>query len=243
MDVVCKRCAAAIEATDVHLESRLAKCGRCGTVFDFSAQLDERGRRAPVPLPRGLRIVEDEGGEQEPGAYRQGRRAGGRLVIVRRWFSTQLFFQALFCVLWDGFLFSWYATPGRARDLWFTLFPFINVAVGVAITYRTLAGFFNRTWITATPASLTIRHGPLPWLGNREIAAGDIAQLHCKRETGGRRNPSVTYSLAAVMKDGRQLALVRGLAEAEQALFIEQRVEERLDIAGAPVGSGLEGAR
>lgn len=242
MDIVCKRCAAAIDAADVNLDSRLAKCRQCNAVFDFTAQLGTPGAaplgrlRAPVPLPAGLEIVEDQGGAQDPGDYRAGRRPGGKLVIARRWFSAQLYFMLVFCIFWDGFLFNWYASAGKSGSLMMILFPLMHVGVGVSLTYHTIAGFLNRTWITATPTALTIRHAPLPWRGNRTLAVEDIEQLYCKQGTGGSRDESVSYTLAAAMKDGTQLDLIKGLPQADQALFIEQRVEERLGIVDAPVG-------
>jgi hypothetical protein len=250
MDITCNRCGAAIGAGDVNLDNRLAKCRACNSIFDFSPQLQREEpeaplarRRLPVPLPEGLAIVEDAGGDREPESYRQDAAEAGKLVISRRWFSSQLFFMAFFCLAWDSFLVFWYAHAGRA-GLIAILFPVAHVAVGVGLTYRTIAGFVNRTWIVADHGTLTIRHTPLPWLGNRTLPAEDIEQLVCKEVvTRGSDDSSTTYTLAAVMKDGRQVDLLKGLPQADQALFLEQRLEDRLGIVDVPVGGEYAGAR
>jgi hypothetical protein len=249
MDIVCKRCRASIPAADVNLEHRMAKCRACNSVFDFSSQLGAAEpapigrRRAPVPMPVGLEIVEDGGGRREDGGYRDAPGGGGKLVIARRWFSARLFFMVFFCIAWDGFLVFWY-THVHGAGFIAVLFPIAHVAAGIGITYATIAGFVNRTWIVVDGGTLRIRHAPLPWLGNRILDASDLEQLYCKevRSTSSNSGTSTSYTLAAVLKGGRQVQLLKSLPQADQALFIEQRVEDRLGIVDVPVGGEYAGA-
>jgi hypothetical protein len=202
--------------------------------------------RARVPIPEGLRIVEAPTCLASSDDYRGAPRTLDRFVVTRSWFSPQLFFQLFFCVAWDGFLVFWYATaiaaPAKAGPFMF-VFPIAHVAVGLALTYRTLAGFLNKTWIIATGESLTIRHAPLPWRGNRTIAVSDVHQIFCEKVASkGRRGSSTSYALSVVLADGRKLQLITALPSADQALFLEQQLEERLGIVAAPVGGEYTGS-
>jgi len=151
--------------------------------------------------------------------------------------------MVLFCIFWDGFLVNWYRMSlGRGAPLSMILFPLIHVTAGVVLTYSTVAHLFNATIITATRRALSIRHGPVPWIGNREIQASDIEQLYCgEKVSRGRNGTSASYELCALMRDGGKVKLLSGLGEREEALFIEQRVEEQLGIADARVAGELQG--
>jgi hypothetical protein len=139
-------------------------------------------------------------------------------------------------VFWDGFLINLYSNLRGGATL-AALFPLLHVAVGLGLTYSTLCGFVNRTHIIVTGDSLRVSHGPLPWWGNRTIPADELAQLYCEeRIKSGRNGQSATYYLNALLKDGRKVKLLSGLPEPDQALFIEQRVEERMGIVDVEVG-------
>lgn len=161
----------------------------------------------------------------------------------RSWYSHQLFFLAFFCVFWDGFMINWYymilgaeSSPGAM----FLVFPLLHVAVGVGLTYRTLAGFLNKTWITVADGEVTVRHGPLPWLGNRKVPPGEIQQLYCE-QIKGKNGHSSSYTLSAVLRDGRKIDLIKSLPNAAQVLYFEQRIEEHLGIEPAPVAGEFQG--
>jgi hypothetical protein len=176
------------------------------------------------PIPAGVAVVADAGG---PRSYRAGSREAGRLVITVRWFYPQLVFLAFFCVAWDSLLFLYYANvgPGSVAAI---LFPIVHVTGGFVLTCCTIAGFVNRTWIVADRGTLAVRHAPIPWLGNRRVPTAEIEQLHHKQVT---RSGHVSYTLAALMKGGQEIDLVTDLRHADQALFLQQRLEDRLGIA------------
>ena len=77
-------------------------------------------------------------------------------------------------------------------------------AAGVGLTYTVLTGFINRTRVEVNRALLTIRHGPLPWVGNRVLPGRSLAQLYGEEVISKSRNgTSVSYSLFAVDREGR----------------------------------------
>jgi hypothetical protein len=188
-------------------------------------------------------VVEDVPPVEGEAGYRSAPARGGRLVMRWSWYGHHLFFLAIFCVFWDGFLVNWYRMAlgsDRSPGFMFIVFPMIHVAVGVGLTYRTVAGFLNKTWVTVTGDEVTVRHGPLPWLGNRTVPAGEIQQLYCEQIAGKNKSgTSFSYNLSAVMRDGRKIDLLKSLSSADQARYLEHRIEERLGIEPAPVAGEL----
>ncbi len=227
MQIHCRSCRAKVLADDVNLEKALAKCRGCHAVFDFRDQLEKSPRpRPPVPLPSKFRVVD----------------LGRELEISWKWFSPAQVFLAFFCVAWDSFLVFWYVMAFKEGAAWIMkVFPLAHLAVGVGLTYATLAGFWNRTVVRITADGISIRHGPIPWRGNRIMPSTEIEQIYCE-EQRGRSSPGGrigAYSVNALTRDGRKVTLLRGLEEADQALYIEQAMEAGLGLEDRPVGGEL----
>ncbi|HLL81650.1 MAG TPA: hypothetical protein VK420_03325, partial [Longimicrobium sp.] len=162
--------------------------------------------------------------------------AGGALRIERRWYAWTAIFLAFFCVFWFGFLAVWYLIAFSTGAWLLMLFPLLHVAVGLFLAYFTVAMFVNTTEVVVADGVLTVRHGPVPWLGNRQIATGSLEQLYCEEHVSRTRNgTTITYSVRARGKDGRMVKLVSGLPERAQALYIEQEIERHLGIADRAV--------
>lgn len=174
---------------------------------------------------------------------------GASLRLVRRWFSLKLIPLLFFCIAWDAFLVFWYSlalAPSTSMNgggvPWIMIvFPIAHVAVGVGLTYSTLAGFLNRTQVRLEPGRLSIRHGPLPWLGNQVLDSSELDQVFCRRrDSTGRHGTNVTYEVRAIMKGGKLIKLLSGLEDEDQALYLEQQIERRLGIADRAVPGELE---
>lgn len=229
MQLQCKRCNAAIAAEDVNLANALAKCRACNAIFSFAADvgLAEGGSAKPpvrekVPLPPSLQIQEGI----------------GRLTLTRKWFTPAILFLAFFCVIWDGFLVVWYgmaifgASKMGAMSIVMLLFPLLHVAVGVGLTYFTIASFFNSTVIEVARGSLKVTHGPLPWFGQVDLKVSDLSQIFCEevRSNSRRSGTSFSYRVNAVLASGNKTRIVDALTDADQALYIEQAIETHLGI-------------
>jgi hypothetical protein len=225
MQVSCPSCRAKILADDLNLQNLLARCRGCGSVFSFRSQLeadDPAAARVPaarrgVPLPARFRI----------------ERVGDRTTIFWRWFGPRYFILALFCAAWDSFLVFWYLMALKDNAPWImTVFPIVHLAVGVGLTYYTLTGFFNRTFVTVDGRRVAVKHGPLPIGRNHDLAADELKQVYCaEQKSGGMSGPKPSsYNLNAVTRDGRKLTLIRGLDEPEQALYLEELIEVMLGI-------------
>ncbi|MCC7369991.1 MAG: hypothetical protein IT306_16310 [Chloroflexi bacterium] len=163
---------------------------------------------------------------------------GSGFEIVRRWFDFTTIIMTVFVIFWDGFLCLWYSMAVSAAhvDLTALLFPLGHLAIGVALTYRTLAGWINATRVTVDQGFISVRHGPLPWYGNKNFLGGDLKQLYSKEKiSNGRSTRSATYEVHVVTNSGKTEPLVTGLDSSEQAIFIEQEIERHFHIEDAPV--------
>ncbi len=222
----CPVCGSVIPGQEVHLALSVARCVSCSAVFDLAGRTPSPQRPPPrtqVPLPP-LFQVEDQG------------HAGLRLSW--KWFKPQALFLAFFCLFWDGFLVVWYGIAAGMEDppLVMVLFPLGHVAVGVGLTYWTLAQFVNRTWIEASRNRLQVRHGPLRWKENLDLPGSELVQLYGLEVIHrGKNGVSVTYSLNAIDRKGVQRKLLTGLVDLEQVLWLEQALERHLGIEDRPV--------
>lgn len=233
----CEACGSAIPARDVNLENLVAKCAACDAVFSIAGKLARRGVRAPdkqPPLPRGMRIV--KAGRALPGeaGYRKSGkpRQRSQLVVERRWFGPHYLFLVFFCIGWDSFLVFWYSRP--VNNWFFYVFPIAHLAMGVSLTYYTLAGLLNKTTLRIAKGVLSVRHGPLPWRGNRRLPVDRIRQLYVrKRVHEGQESKSVTYDVHVEDDQLARVKLLTGLHSLEQAEFIEWVVEDHLGIEDA----------
>lgn len=172
---------------------------------------------------------------------------GGTLLIFRRWFTPAAFFLAFFCAAWDSFLYFWYSTafgedgpPGAFRWI-FIIFPLGHLAVGVGLTYFTLAVFLNRTTIRVEGGTLTVRHVPVPVPGAQTLSTDDLEQIYCRvaHRAGRHPGPTLRYEVVALTRKGGTVKILSGLENEEQALFIEQAVERHLGIEDRPVAGEL----
>src|SRR5262249_40895239 len=115
-----------------------------------------------------------------------------------------------------------------------------HVAVGVGLTYTTLAGFFNQSILEVTRGEISVQHGPLPWFGNRVLSTMDIDQLYCEENASNSQNGSSrNYNLSALLKNGSKLELLKNLDSPEIGLYIEQQIETWLGIKDKPVAGEI----
>lgn len=167
----------------------------------------------PVPLPRGFRL-EDSGG---------GRR------VRWRWVSPRAVGTFVFILLWDAILavVLRYAIPADPPPS--ALAALLALAAfGAGVTYAGVAYLVNRTSVHVDAARVSVRHGPLPWPGARDVLKADIdrafGEKHAQLDDDGGFEPNVTYKVVLLLKGGARRVLVSGLRAAEQALFIEQLI-------------------
>jgi DNA-directed RNA polymerase subunit RPC12/RpoP len=222
MELHCAACQAALHAEDVRVDLGLAKCPRCGATRRLAPH------RPKVARPARLREEEDD----------------QRIVLSWRWLDLKHVSTVRLCVVWNVILVL-PLTRGTLPGDWPMHLP--NVGIGLYLGYVSLAGLLNTTRVEASQRGLIIRQGPLPWPGNRTIPCHTLTQLYCQ-ERGGRRGIlpalarvflSSSYRLLALDARGREVKLLSGIADKEQALYLEQALERQLGIEDSPVAGEL----
>jgi hypothetical protein len=186
--------------------------------------------------------------------------------LTWRWFNPALaVFLIFFSVFWNGFLVIWYsivlnmfhqpapaATTGYGASAasainpetasqgmaWiFATFPLLHVAVGLGMIYYTVSLFVNRTDILLENGSLEVRHGPLPWRGNRKLSQTAIAQLFVAKRLSHSQKSGTSEHFDLMVLDPEHIIspLLKNLPSLEHAKFVEQWVEQKLGIRNQSV--------
>ncbi len=230
ISLVCPSCGAQIRASE---RDRRYRCEYCGTEHLIRLQdgqrVDEQPEpreRMPVGRPQSVQVQSD------------GRSAR----LVRRWFSLKYVPMAFFCVAWDAFLCFWYGIAfSQENTPWIMIvFPVAHLAVGVGMTYATLAGFLNRTTLEVEREDISLWHGPLPWFGGKDLKTADVKQFYTTEKYKQSKNGGYNvYDLHVITQKGESMKLVGDLEDAQVALFFEQQLEAWLRIEDAPVRGEL----
>jgi hypothetical protein len=114
------------------------------------------------------------------------------------------------------------------------------VAVGIGLTYSTVAGLLNTTTLQVGEGTLSVHHGPLPWVGNRVLPTDDIRQLYTERSVSGGKSKKETFTVHAIVGTGPTISVVSRLEEITQALYIEKEVERHLGIVDERVPGAVD---
>ena len=89
----CPDCQHMVPAADINIQTSLARCLNCDSVFNIQAQMGAvEAHQEEVGLPKGI----------------CAEVAGGALVIERRWFQPKHIFIGFFAGIWNLFLVFWY---------------------------------------------------------------------------------------------------------------------------------------
>lgn len=226
----CPSCGSNLDEHGVDFARGIAKCAHCSALMRLpgvapsAAQLGAR-ERPELALPRNVTAVKGERG----------------LELHRSWFRYSVMLLVPFLFAWNGFLVFWYARVATSNGPWIAaVFPIGHVAIGVGLTYFVLATLLNKTRIGFARGRLTVKHGPLPWPGNREIPTEQVGQLYCRSKLqASKRGTRETYSLWLLEKTGRRTKLLELGEEPDEALALEQRIERELGIRDAEVSGEL----
>jgi len=133
--------------------------------------------------------------------------------------------------LWNfgiGFYY-WIFLRIGGRPMWLAfIWGTPHVVIGLLLVYMTLAGLLNRTILIVTSEFLTLRHGPMPWPGNRKLPVNDLDRVYCCKETAPqKRDWTYVYGVCALTKEGNKVNLITDL-DRHRALFIKQQIERWL---------------
>jgi hypothetical protein len=233
--IYCRSCGEPVPGANIDMRNTMARCSACHAMFDVSAQIavagPSRPRRPNVPLPPDIEV-------RELGAFAMqqsmpyGNKAGmPAFEIVRRWFGADRIALLCFSLAWNSTVVFMLGQVRGAQILLLIAF----LLPGLFLLYQGLAGLLNRTHIRAQEGRLTVRHGPVPWPGARDIDVRELTQLFVKEVVHKAKSPTYTYDVCALVRDTGQVALLKGLPAPAQALFLEQQLESRLGIVDVEV--------
>ena len=237
--LTCPSCGARVSVAE---DSGRFRCEYCGNEHVLKLSVEPVPApatprlRPRLPTPSAVKIEKDQ----------QSAR------LIQRWFSAKYLGMLFFVIPWDAFLCFWYSMAFGASSMqggpqgglpWiFFVFPLGHLAIGVGLTYSTLAGFFNRTVIELTRQELVVWFEPLPWLGEKTVKTADIQQFYCKENVthGKRGSTSYQYELHLITKDNRQMKLLGSIDSPDIARFFEQQLETWMRITDQPVVGELD---
>jgi predicted Zn finger-like uncharacterized protein len=249
MKVFCPNCQSMITADDLNLNQMIGKCQQCHTVFALDDHVNQLKTSASkkgvntfdsawklesaIEPKKQIHTLEDLG--PTPKSIHVEKH-GKHMRISRRWFSAKFIFLTIFVMFWDGFLVLWYSIIPSQADAMFIWFPLIHVAVGIGLTYYTLAGYLNKTHLLIDHQNLHIKHAPLPWRGNYVIALKSITQFYCKERIMRSKNGHTrSYSLNYIDEYKRHHEILTGIPKPLEVQYLEQVLEFYLGITNQEV--------
>jgi len=187
---------------------------------------------APPAFPKDYAVAALDLAEEAPPSPRRERvrhrtrRKGKTLVIDHIWFEFLVVAGALLLF----FMPLYYSRGELLRGQPWTVWTVLKLALAAGGAYLTLAFMINRTTLTVTRQGITIRHGPIPWYGNRTIPAEDLTQLFVQVRRG---RYGVNYSLCAETRTGQETLISSGNPVALRQY--EQQIEQLLGIEDMPI--------
>jgi formylglycine-generating enzyme required for sulfatase activity len=178
---------------------------------------------------------------------------GSHLEIVWEWSDLNLFTLAIAAGVLGWIVFENLSTYNLSiPHLWRiyvssltqepSLGPFfaLVIALGVcAVMYSIIGKFVNRTRISIGGGRIVIRHGPLPWPGNKTVATKGIKKIFIRHDPSRNKRNSPTlmnifFDVLAIADNGDTVTLLSrlGLPKA-QATCIAELIEDRLGLRAA----------
>lgn len=223
MKLYCPKCSEEIPAKNINVERMVAKCHVCDSIFSFADKF---------PKPNSLKIIDTP---QPAHIYMDDT---GNLLLRWSWLNKQIIPPTIFTFIW-GALVSPIILGGLLAFLlgdWSEVVFFAAplLAITLSLVYYLLVTYLNKTSVVVDDAHVSVKHGPLPWLRNKNIDATQVIQAYTK-QVFPQRNRKVQYEVYVILKNGEHVQLLSGLNTPEHALFVEQEIEHTLGIEDQPV--------
>ncbi len=237
--IVCPSCTLPVPLDDVDLATKLAKCRRCESVFDFGAQVrssqEEARRRRELVPPAGYRLVTGAPPDASRAGYRDAAEARGATIIERRWWTWRSLFPSILLAVigaWSlGIGVAILAAP--RRDVGELAMALVCATPGMLAFATLVTRVLNRTRIFIDDSGVWVRSGPVPvpWLG-RGLDGVRPRTLHvtARRVTIAPSDVPVVYDVVAETASDPRYVLVAGLPNEEGARFVARVVADRLGL-------------
>ncbi|MCG8309455.1 MAG: hypothetical protein MI975_18820 [Cytophagales bacterium] len=117
----------------------------------------------------------------------------------------------------------------------------ILMLASIIVIYYSLAKLMNTTRIRVSHNDIKVNHSPIPFNKNLILKKEDVAQLYVTQHRIGHRYYlyATTYQINAILSNKDVITLVKGLHYPEQGRFIENKIEDFLNITDIHVEGEL----
>ncbi len=114
----------------------------------------------------------------------------------------------------------------------FTIPIIILITASFIVIYYSLAKLLNKTRITVSHHDIKVTHKPIPFTRNFDLKKEDVTQLYVTQHRIGHRYTlyATTYQINVILANKDVITLVNGLSSVEQGRFIENKIEDFLNI-------------
>lgn len=210
MKLACPACGTPIAAQNINVQTMVAVCEQCDSVFSFDATDTDRKRRK-VRQPARLHL--DDTADRLTMRYRRVFNQDEQGFAIGNGFFTVLLPIILILTLaYNASIFV---------SLFFALWMLVS-------WYGQVALLLNRTSLTMDVDRLSVTCGPLPWptsARNTAINRHDLGDVVCEETEDSRRVAAVNryYHVRARLLDGQKHTLLQGIPQ-DYAFYIAQEL-------------------
>ena len=213
----CPSCSHPIGSNDINIFNLVAKCSNCACIFPFKARLFEPYSVSikPEKIPPSISVHEQD----------------KEILLTYHWRTGYYFLILIAGILWNVSTILWFAITLANEAYLMAMLGSLYAVGGISLLYVGIAGLLNYTVIKVDEFQLSVKHQPIFWLNTPKLRRDHIVQLYCTLHLN--RNSNYirdSYQLHAILKDGKHVCLLKGIQHANQAQFLEYKIERFLKI-------------
>lgn len=154
--------------------------------------------------------------------------------IQKKWMGQSTLIIGLLCLAWAAVFVRTYkiiAQGINSGDVPLIMLAILFAAGAVLLGYFLVANWLNKTDIFVNKQLIEIKISPVPWRGNMRLNAAKIEEFSVEKHVAGsEKKRKVTYAVLFRQNNDKITKLVSGLENKDQALFIEQKIENYLGL-------------
>lgn len=158
------------------------------------------------------------------------KKRSNSLEFQYSWFKSKYLISFCAAPLFTYFLVNSEFIPGSFNQL--SASVIVLTICSLVVVYYSLAKLINTSRILVSHQGIRVNHGPLLFSKNMIVNRNDVTQLYVTKHRVGHRYYlySTTFQINVILKNKDVITLVRGLHSSAQGRFIENKIEDFLDI-------------
>lgn len=224
-NVTCKRCGTVVSETHINREEKVANCQRCGALFSLTNLNDIEEKAIAKSLKPEIYEI-PKGFDVEKYSF--------ELKIKYKTKGFAKYFFTFFTLFWNAILSVFVIISVTTGEYFMLLFCGLHILVGLGLFYNTLSMYINTHILHVTNRGLESTYGPLkfPWKKNSFTDKFNVNQIYCRKYKMGSVNnvPKYGFKVSLLTNDGEDIVLINQLPDYRSALYIEQQIEQFLEI-------------